>query len=173
MFELLVVSLVIVGIGLIGTVVPGLPGMPLVLGGVALFTLGTGFAVIGPLQFAAMVALGLVGIALNLFGNLVGARTFGASRAGLVGALAGLAVGLVLLGPFGIVIGPLVGAVAAELLRGRATEEALKSGLGVLVGYFFGALAEALIALIVVGWFLWSTRAVLFGPTGPLGGFTS
>ena len=170
MTELLLVSLLIVLVGLVGTVVPGLPGMPLVLGGIALFAIGSGFAVIGPLQLAAFVVLGLAGIGLNLLGNLIGARKFGASRVGMLGALVGLVIGILTLGPFGIVLGPLLGAVAAVLLQGRAANDALRSGVGVLIGYIFGSLAEVLIALVMAGWFVWSTWGVLTGGPPPRGG---
>ena len=171
MVEVLLVSLLIMAVGLVGTVVPGLPGMPLILGGIALFTFASGFSVVSVPQFIGLMVLGAIGIGLNLLGNLIGARRFGASRIGLLGAVVGLVIGLFTLGPFGIVVGPLLGAVAAELMQGRATHEALRSGIGVLIGYIFGSLAEVLIALIMVGWFVWSTWGVLTGGTPPPGGF--
>jgi uncharacterized protein YqgC (DUF456 family) len=170
MTELLPVSLLIMLVGLVGTVVPGLPGMILIMGGIALFTFGSGFSVVGVLQFAALMVLGLIGMGLNFLGNLIGAQKFGASRIGLLGAVVGLVIGLFTLGPFGIVIGPLIGAVAAELLKGRATRDAVRSGFGVLIGYIFGSLAEVLIALVMIGWFVWSTWGVLTGSPPPRGG---
>ena len=169
MLGLWIVSLILMAIGLAGTVIPGLPGTALVLAGIALFTLGTGFELIGPIQFGLMVLLGLVGIGLDLVGNLVGARRFGASRRGLIGALLGLIPGLFLAGPFGLVLGPLFGAILFELLGGRELRSALRSGAGVVVGYLFGALAEIIIALILVGWFLVSTFGPVTGgaPTAP------
>ena len=168
MFELWALSLVVMCVGLIGTVVPGLPGMPLVLAGAARFALGSGFAVIGWLQLAAFVILGVIGVGLNLLGNLIGARQFGASRFGLLGALLGLVPGMLLAGPFGIVIGPLVGAIVAELIAGRELHAALRSGAGVVVGYLFGSLAEVVIALIIVGWFFVSTFGTVTGGTPTL-----
>ena len=168
---LLLVSLLIMAVGLVGTVTPGLPGMPLILAGIALFAFGSGFAVVGPLQFAGLVVLALIGIGLNLLGNLLGARKFGASRAGMLGATIGLVIGFFAFPPFGIVVGPLIGAVAAELIKGREMNEALRSGVGVVIGYLFGSLAEVLIALVMIGWFVWSTWGVLTGgepPRGPL-----
>lgn len=169
MSGLLLVSLLIVAVGLVGTVTPGLPGMPLVLAGIALFTLGSGFGVVGPLEFAGLVLLGLLGMGLNLLGNLVGARKLGASRIGMLGAVVGLLIGLFTLGPFGIVLGPLAGAVVAELLAGRELHAALRSGFGVLIGYLLGSLAEVLIALVMAGWFVWRTWGVLSGGSLPGG----
>jgi uncharacterized protein YqgC (DUF456 family) len=157
MFGVWVVSSIVIAVGLAGTIIPGLPGMPLVLAGIALFAFGTSFEVIGPIQLALMVLLGLAGMGLNLLGNLMGARKFGASRLGLLGALLGLIPGLLLAGPFGLILGPLIGAILFELLAGRELQSALRSGAGVVVGYLFGALAEVVIALILAGWFLLST----------------
>jgi uncharacterized protein len=143
--------------GLLGTVLPGLPGLPLVIAGGVVFAMGSGFAVIGPWQLAAFVGLGLLGIGLSLAGNLLGARVFGASRLGLLGALLGLFVGFFLAGPLGLLVGPLVGAIALELLAGRDLRAALRSGLGTLIGFLLGTLAEVAIALTLVGWFAWTT----------------
>jgi uncharacterized protein YqgC (DUF456 family) len=169
MTELLLISLVIALVGLVGTVVPGLPGMPLVMGGIALYAIGSGFSVIGVPQFILLMLLGLLGMGLNLLGQIVGAQRFGASRIGLLGAIVGLVIGLFTLGPFGIVLGPLIGAVVAELLKGRAAREAFRSGIGVVVGYICGSVAEVLIALMMIGWFLWSTWGVLTGGPPPRG----
>lgn len=143
--------------------------MPILIGGIALFALGTELRVIGLVQLLLFIGLGVVGIGLNVFGNLLGARTFGASRLGLLGALLGLVLGLVLLGPVGLIMGPLIGAVGFELVRGREMSSALRSGVGVLVGYLLGSLAEVMIALIMAGWFFWSTfGAVTGGSLKPL-----
>lgn len=149
-------------VGLIGTVVPGIPGLPLVLAGGVLFAVGSGFDVIGPWQLGGFVGLGLLGMALSLVGNLLGARAFGASLFGVIGALVGLFVGFFLAGPIGILIGPLLGAVLAELARGRELREALRSGVGALLGYVFGTLAELAIALVLVAWFVWTTWGRIF-----------
>src|SRR6266516_5930883 len=142
--QLLIVALIIVLVGLFGTVVPGLPGMPLVLAGIAMFAIGTGVRIVGPIQLVVFVLLGMLGMGLNLLGNLLGARAFGASRWGILGALVGLVLGLLLAGPFGLIVGPLIGAVAFELGRGSDMATAVRSGVGALVGYVVGAMAEVL-----------------------------
>jgi uncharacterized protein YqgC (DUF456 family) len=154
-------ALLLIAVGVVGTVVPAVPGMPLLLAGVALYAIGTGFTVIDPALLAAFVLLGLVGMGLNYLGNIVGAQRFGASRLGLVGAVLGLIAGLFLLGafigPLAIVVGPMAGATLAELAQGRELRAAFKSGFGVFVGYILGSLAEVTIALLLAGWFLWLT----------------
>jgi uncharacterized protein YqgC (DUF456 family) len=157
MLGLWLAAIALMLIGLIGTIVPGIPGLPLVLAGGVLFAVGSDFAVVGPWQLAGFVALALLGIGLSFVGNLLGARAFGASIYGVIGALVGLFVGFFLAGPFGLLIGPLLGAVLAELARGRELRVALRSGVGALLGYVFGTLAELAIALVLLAWFAWTT----------------
>lgn len=166
-FGLWIVALIIMAIGLLGTITPGLPGMPLILAGIVLFAFGTELRVLGLGQLVAFLLLGALGMGLNLLGSLLGARRFGISRFGMLGAIAGLVVGLLLAGPFGLVIGPLVGATAFEMMKGRELQAALRSGIGVLVGYVFGALAEVVIALAMTGWFIWSTWGAVMTSSPP------
>jgi uncharacterized protein len=167
MFELWIIALVIIAVGVVGTMLPGLPGMPLILGGIVLFAIGTELRVIGFIQLALFVVLAIVGLGLNYLGNLLGARTFGASRMGMLGAVVGLVLGLILMGPFGLIVGPLIGAVGFELMRGRELAIALRSGVGVLVGYVFGALAEVVIAVGMAAWFVWSTWGTVMAAQHP------
>jgi uncharacterized protein YqgC (DUF456 family) len=162
MTGLWLIAIGLILVGLIGTLVPGIPGLPLVVAGGAIFAVGSGFDVIGPWQLGGFVGLGLLGMALNFVGNLLGARAFGASIFGVLGALVGLFVGFFLAGPLGLLIGPLLGAILAELAHGRELREAVRSGVGALLGYVFGTLAEVAIALVLVAWFVWTTWGRVF-----------
>jgi uncharacterized protein YqgC (DUF456 family) len=154
-------ALLLIVVGVVGTVLPAIPGMPLLLAGVVLFAVGTGFSVIDPPLLALFVLLGLLGMGLNYLGNLFGARRFGASRLALGGAVLGLVAGFfllgALLGPLAVAVGPVAGATLAELAQGREPRAAFRSGFGVFIGYILGSLAEVVIALMLAGWFLWLT----------------
>ena len=167
MDALYVISLILVIAGVAGTILPFVPGMLLVLGGIALYAIGTGFSVISPWLLAILLVIGLTGLALDFLGNALGARRFGATRAGMIGAVLGLLAGLILLGPFlgplAIVVGPLLGAAAGELLQGREPRVAFRSGFGAVIGTLFGTLAEFIIALILAGWFIWLTLGTQIG----------
>ena len=154
----LLVALLLMAVGLVGTVVPVLPGILLVFLGALVYAFGSGFTVIGVGHLVLFGAL--TGLALLLDGaaNLLGARAFGASRWGIIGALLGVIVGLVLGGPFGLILGPIVGAVALEALSGQPLRQALRSGVGSAVGYVLGTAAEVALALVIVIVFV---RAVL------------
>jgi uncharacterized protein YqgC (DUF456 family) len=159
------ITLLLLAAGIAGSVVPGLPGLPLVLVGVYVYAFGTGFRSVGIVALTIVTILGLLAMALSYLGNLVGARVFGASRAGIVGAMVGLLVGLFLFPPFGVLVCPLIGAVAGELLAGRRPEEAIRGGCGALVGYLTGSLLEMAASIGIAAWLLqtaWSDlRTVL------------
>jgi uncharacterized protein len=163
MLGMLILALILIAIGLVGTVVPGLPGLPLVMGGIVLFSVGSRFEVIGPFQLAIAVGLGLLGIGLSVLGNLLGARKMGASRGGLLGGVIGLVLGLLMLGPFGLIVGTLVGAIVGELISGRDLAQALRSGAGVVIGYLLGTVTEMALALGLAAWFVWSTIGLFRG----------
>ncbi|MCC7106323.1 MAG: DUF456 domain-containing protein [Chloroflexi bacterium] len=161
---LILVTLLLLTVGIAGSVVPGLPGLPLVLLAVYVYAFGTGFRGVGITALTIVTVLGLLAMALSYLGNLVGARVFGASRAGMVGALVGLLAGMFLFPPFGVLVGPLVGAVAGELLAGRRPEQALRGGCGALVGYLTGSLLEMAASISVAAWLLqaaWSDLRTL------------
>jgi uncharacterized protein YqgC (DUF456 family) len=142
------VALVLVVIGIVGSVVPLLPGLPLVLGGVYLYALGTGLN--GGIGLGHLVVYTLIGggtIVLSTLANVMGVRAAGGSRRAMLGAVLGLIAGLFLGGPIGLVVGPFVGAVLFELLGGQAARQALRSGLGAAVGLLVGRVAEFAVAI--------------------------
>jgi uncharacterized protein YqgC (DUF456 family) len=137
------VALVLVGVGIVGSVMPLLPGLPLVLGGVYLYALGTGLH--GGVGLGHLVVYTLIGggvMALSALANVLGVRAAGGSRRAMLGAALGLVAGLFLGGPIGLVVGPFIGAVLFELLGGQAARQALRSGLGAAAGLLVGRVAE-------------------------------
>lgn len=134
-------------VGLAGTVLPVLPGMPLVFASIFVYAAGTGFRVISGATVAWMLALTLVGMALEYGLGLAAARRRGASRAALWGALAGAIVGTLWLGPIGLLAGPLAGAMLGELISGRPFRQAWSIGWVTVIGTMVGILLELGIGL--------------------------
>src|SRR5919199_2061071 len=100
-------ALVVMLVGLLGAVLPLLPGLPLVLIGVYVYALATGLAAgVGLGHLILYTVIGGGAIALSSVANVVGARAAGGSRAGVIGAMLGLVVGLFVGGPVGVLIGP-------------------------------------------------------------------
>ncbi len=144
----LAAALVLVVLGIVGSVAPLLPGIPLVLAGVYVYALGTGLS--GGIGVGHLVVYTLIGgaaIALSWLANVVGVRAAGGSRRAMLGAALGLVAGLVLGGPFGVLVGPFIGAVLFELVGGRATRQALRSGVGAAAGLLIGRVTEFAVAV--------------------------
>lgn len=151
---LLVVALV--GVGVVGAVVPGLPGAVLVLAGLALGAGIDGFARVGLGTLAVLAALTAATYLLDFLATAVGARRFGTSWWGVLGAVLGTLIGL-FFGLPGLVLGPFLGAFAAELLARRDVRQAGRAGLGAWLGLLLGtagrlALVLAMIAIFAVAY---------------------
>ena len=136
--------------GILGGVLPILPGPPLSYIGLLLLHLTDRF------QFSSRfliiwAVITIVVYALDYVIPVWGTRQFGGSTRGVWGSIIGLIVGLIFLGPIGIILGPFVGAVVGELTAGKNTKLALKSGLGSFIGFLVGTVLK----LIVSGIMTW------------------
>lgn len=149
----LIILLIVVG--LIGTVMPLLPGTTLILAGAVVHKLvfPAGEHTLHWWVIAAMLVLMIVSYAIDFISGAVGAKYFGATRWGAVGGLIGAIVGL-FFGLPGIFIGPLVGVLAGEIIGGKQLIAAGKSTWGTLLGTTAGMLAKLVIALVMVGIFV-------------------
>jgi len=146
----LVLTLALMAVGLVGTVVPVLPGIILVFGATLLYALATGFERVGVGHLLLFGALTVLALSLSFASHALGARAFGATRWGVLGAAVGLLIGVLVAGPVGLLLGPLLGAVALEALSGQPLRQAGRSGLGALVGFLLGTAAELALALVIV-----------------------
>ncbi|MGC3978708.1 MAG: DUF456 domain-containing protein [Paludibacteraceae bacterium] len=135
--ELLVVlGIICVIAGLLGTVLPAIPGVPLSYIGLILLQLSD--RVQFSLQF--MICWAVITVVVSLLDYYIpiwGTKKFGGSKYGMWGSFIGMIVGL-FFGPWGIILGPFVGAVIGEMLSGKKTHHALKAGFGSFVGLIFG-----------------------------------
>lgn len=138
-------------IGLIGCVLPFLPGPPLNYTGLLLlhFTSTHHFS-INFLVFWAIVTAVVYG--LDLIIPVWGTKKFGGSKYGVWGSIIGLLAGFLFFPPFGIIVGPFVGAVIGELIAGKDSGAALKSGFGSFVGFITGTVLK-LIASGMMTWY--------------------
>jgi uncharacterized protein YqgC (DUF456 family) len=148
---ILAVGLVLTGI--VGTVLPGLPGAVLVFAGLALAAWIDGFARVGLGTLAGLLALTLAAYALDFVATAVGARRFGTSWWGVLGAVAGTVVGF-FFGLVGLLVGPFLGAFAAELMARRDVRHAGRAGLGAWLGLLLGTAGRLGLVLAMVGIFV-------------------
>lgn len=136
--------------GILGCVLPLIPGPPLNYIGLLLlhftekYSFSTRFLIIWAIITAVVYALDFIIPAW-------GTKKFGGSKRGVWGSVIGLVLGLFMFPPFGIIIGPFAGAVIGELTSGKDSGTALKSGFGSFIGF----LAGTLIKLIASGMMTW------------------
>lgn len=147
-------TLVLMLAGLVGTVVPLLPGTTIILAAAVLhhFMLGEAQSV-GWWTLGALVVLTLISYVVELISGSLGAKKFGATRWGAIGGIVGAIVGL-FFGIIGIFVGPLVGVLAGELIGGKGLLPAGKSTWGTFLGTTAGMVAKLMIAALMIGWFL-------------------
>ncbi len=148
------ITLLLMLVGLVGTVVPLLPGTTIILAAAVLhrLMLGAGQSV-GWWTIGALSALTLLSFAVELLSGSIGAKWFGATKWGAIGGIIGGIVGL-FFGLVGIFVGPLVGVLVGELLGGKGLLPAGKSTWGTLIGTTAGMLAKVGLALAMVALFL-------------------
>ncbi len=142
-------------LGLAGTILPMLPGIPLIYLGFIIYGLLTGWT-----DFAAgyMVLWGIVTILmvlLDYYAGAIGARRYGASAAGVWGSILGGIVGIIFLGFLGIILGPFIGAIAGEILSGKSHQHAFRAGWGTFIGFVAGSLFKIMVGCIMIGSFIW------------------
>lgn len=139
--------------GIAGTIVPGLPGAPLVLAGLVLAAWIDGFAHVGWPTWLVLGLLVAASVAVDFGASALGAQRFGASPRALAGAALGAVVGL-FFGLPGLLLGPFAGAVVGEYSARRDLLQAGRAGVGTFVGLVLGAAARAALALAMVGVFV-------------------
>lgn len=141
--------------GMAGCVLPVLPGHLILLVAAVAHRLMLGEAGSG-LEWWSFLVLGGLMVGSQVFemvGGAAGSRWFGGSRWGAFGALIGTVVGLFFL-PFGLLLGPLIGAVVCELAFARKeASPAVVSGVGSVVGTLAGLVVKAVVGLLMVLWF--------------------
>jgi uncharacterized protein YqgC (DUF456 family) len=154
-------AIVLFAIGLIGTVLPIVPGTTIILAGAVIHRMMLGAEKsIGWKTIALLVLLTLVSYAFDFFGTYFGAKYFGATKWGALGAIAGAAIGL-FFGFIGLFLGPIIGAVAGELIAGKRMIAAGRAGWGSLLGNLAGMIGKLVIGLGMIVIFLMTVPSPL------------
>lgn len=149
---LYVVAALLIVIGIAGTILPALPGVPLVFFGMLLAAWAGDFAQIGWVTLTVLGILTALALLVDLMAGLLGAKRVGASAWALVGAGIGTIVGL-FFGIIGIILGPFVGAVLGELIAGSTLQRSATVGVGAWLGFVFGTLAKIALCFTMLGVF--------------------
>lgn len=152
---LITIALLLLVGGILGCVRPIVPGAPLAYAGLLLLHL-TNRVDFSTSHLLVWLIVVIALQVLDYITPLLGSKCSGGSDYGNRGSLAGTIIGLLFL-PWGIVLGPFIGAIAGELLGGRDFPHAIKAGLGSLVGFLLGTLLK----VVVCFYFLYQGIAAL------------
>jgi uncharacterized protein YqgC (DUF456 family) len=147
-----ITAALLVGLGLVGLVLPGLPGAPLILLGLLLGAWAENFTHIGLWTILALTILAGLTYSVDFWATMFGAKKFGASKRAIIGALIGVAAGL-FLGLPGVIFGPFIGAVIGELSAHRGLQQATRAGVGATIGLVLGAALKIAMAFAMIGIF--------------------
>src|SRR5439155_19824037 len=138
---------VLFAVGLIGTIAPVLPGTTIILAAAVIHRIMLGpEKSIGWRTIIVLVLLALMTYAIDVLAGYFGAKYFGATKWGTIGAIAGALIG-VLFGIVGLFVGPVVGAIVGELIAGKRMIEAGRAGWGSLHGTIGGMKGIIVISL--------------------------
>src|SRR5260370_36827436 len=147
-------TIALFAVGLIGAVVPILPGTTIILAAAIIHRLMLGpQKSIGWKTIVVLVLLTLLSYVFDLLGSYFGAKYFGATKWGAFGAIIGALAGL-FFGVIGLFVGPLIGAVAGEFIAGKRMIDAGRAGWGRLLGNIGAMVAKLIIALAMITIFL-------------------
>lgn len=152
------IALLVMLIGLLGSLLPVLPGPPLVLAAAIIHRLVFGQASINNWVLVALVWLTIVALVFDFLASVLGTKKFGSTWRGMVGAVVGGVIGLFFALP-GIVLGPFLGAMLFELLGDKELKEAVHAGLGATVGLLLGIVGKFVICVVMI--LLFATNVVL------------
>ncbi|MCF8276539.1 MAG: DUF456 domain-containing protein [Flavobacteriales bacterium] len=133
----LIVGLLLNGLGILGCIVPALPGPLLSWLSLFLFFLLPEHEVSSTTLVVTGLLMALV-TALDYVVPVLGAKKFGSSKEGVWGGMIGIVVGLFFFPPVGIILGPLLGTIIGDLIAGGTFTKALNSGIGSLLGFIVG-----------------------------------
>ena len=151
----LILVFVLMAVGVIGTVVPMIPGTILIFIGALIYAFADGFQIVGWPTLVVMGLLTAVATTADIWASSVGARIGGASGWSVLLGLVGGLAGLVFFSLPGAVVGAVLGVLLTEILRVRDWRKALRAGGGWLVGWLLSAVVQLGAALVMVVIFIW------------------
>lgn len=152
----LIIAVVMFLIGILGTILPALPGVILVFGGMLLYGFMTNFVSLSIYFFILQLLVMVVIFVVDFFASAISTKKYGGSKQATFGALVGMFVGIIFLGPLGIIIGPFGGSIVAEILLGKEVKQALRVGFGSLVGVIGGTIFKLFAEIIMIIYFFMS-----------------
>jgi uncharacterized protein len=168
-YVLLILGFICILLGIMGSILPGVPGPPASYLGLLLIH-WTRFASFSARFLVTLAIIVAIVALMDYFVPIWGTKIFGGSRAGVRGSTIGLIIGMILLPIFGIVLGPFglfgilggpfIGAWIGELYSGKISRQALKAAVGSFIGFLAGTLMKIVLSVVIAFFYF---RAVFQG----------
>lgn len=136
-YFLLGIGIIFIIVGLLGCVLPIIPGPPISFLGILVLH----FTKFADYTTNFLLLLAFIAILVTVLDYVVpiwGTKRFGGTKAGMWGATIGMIIGMIFLGPLGLILGPLVGAIIGESIQGANNKDAFRAGLGAFIGFLTG-----------------------------------
>lgn len=150
----MVITIIVILLGIAGTIVPFIPGVPLIFIAITTYGWYEGFHIITAKYIAVMATLTILSIFVDYLASTLGAKYFGSSKYGIYGALIGTVLGIFIFPPAGLLIGPWIGAIVGEMIAGKDLSNAFRTGIGTILGLFSGVAFSLILAIIMLISFL-------------------
>jgi uncharacterized protein len=153
METLIIIGAILVILGIIGSIIPAMPGP--VLGYIGLWLLFFAKGA-GSVSILSLILFGIAMVVLMLLDYLapiIGARYFGASKKGIIVSVIGAVIGILFFPPLGIFIGAFIGAVLGEIWSGKELDQSLKAGVGVIFGSITIILLQTIYSIVLAVYF--------------------
>jgi len=146
---LILLGLSLIIIGLLGSVLPVIPGPPLSFAGLLALHFTSKFE----FSFTLLLIYGILMILIIILEYVIpiyGTKKMGGTKYGMWGSTIGLIAGLFVFPPFGLIIGPFIGAFIGELIYGKTSEVALRSAVGSFLGFIFSTLLKLIYCFLII-----------------------
>ena len=162
---LLIVGFILMLVGIVGSILPVIPGTPISWLGLIVLYLAPSIE----FDWTFIIITGVVAIGIYIMDYIIpalGTKKFGGSKAGAWGTFIGLRVGILAPIPFGILIGPFVGALVGELAFNQTQgPQAIKAAFGSFIGFLASTFMKLFATFVFLGlfcWKVWEFRSLLF-----------
>lgn len=147
---IVILGAVLIIVGLIGCIIPLLPGPFIAWLALPLLLLTSdGYADFDQTWFFVLTLLMMVVTVVDFLLPVWGSKLTGGTSSGKIGSAVGLVIGLIFMGPLGLLVGPFLGALIGELSTGKDFEFALKSGVGSLIGFLLGTVFKVAVVVAI------------------------
>ena len=149
----LILAIILFGVGILGTFLPILPGAILIWLGMFLYGFLTNFENLSVWFYIIQGLATILVTSVDYIATAVGAKRFSGSKASVWGATLGLFVGVIVMGPLGLIFGPFLGALSGEMLVSHSFDKSIRSSIGAVIGVVGGLFVKLAIEVVMIIWF--------------------